>query len=261
MICGRSRQDSDENASDSDRVRTDMKNGDDNGAAQQLPANLHSTSWAMLKILLASRPDIITNEQLPPRTRAFLAAEIGNTKAVQSTIESGKVTLSEQNPDRQRLIHVSAEKGHIELLQYILAKDPTQANAVNGHGEYPIHLAATMGSYESVKALLDFQADLNVMNAYNETPLYMAAYNGHKEIATLLCRRPACKLLSPNMDGICAHHIARSAGREDISNIILRALRSRCIWVLLIGLKKNKYPECPLAVLNVEIIKKIASYM
>src|SRR5690348_16925317 len=53
-------------------------------------------------------------------------------------------------------------------------------NVANGIGETPLHYAATFGSVESVRILLDHGADPNARNRAGATPLVSAAYDLEK---------------------------------------------------------------------------------
>jgi len=226
-----------------------------------VPENLATVPWGKLKTLGFAHPEILNRDDLPSKTKIWLAAELGLTKTVESAINSGKISLDELNDEQNRIVHVSADRGHVQLFRFVIEKDISQATAVNGHGELPIHLACQHGHTPVVQLLINLKVDLNICNHYGETPLYIASYNGRVEVVKLLCRCVKVRLTTANVDGISAIDIARSSGHMDLAQLLLRQLKFRRIRVLWIGNLKNQPNECALARLKPDVIRNVAKYM
>lgn len=226
-----------------------------------VPDNLATVPWAKLKTLGFAHPEILNRADLPSKTKVWLAAELGLTKTVEAAIDSGKVSLDELNDEQNRIVHVSADRGHVQLFKYVIEKDISQATAVNGHGELPIHLACQHGHSPVVQQLINLKVDLNICNHYGETPLYIASYNGRVEVVKLLCKCVKVRLTTANVDGISAIDIARSSGHHDLAALITRQLRYRRIRTVWIGQMKNSPNECPLARLKPDVVRNIVKYM
>jgi len=226
-----------------------------------VPENLATVPWAKLKTLGFAHPEILNRADLPSKTKVWLAAELGLTKTVEGAIDSGKVSLDELNDEQNRIVHVSADRGHVQLFKYVIEKDLAQATAVNGHGELPIHLACQHGHSPVVQQLVNLRADLNVCNHYGETPLYIASYNGRVEVVKLLCKCVKVRLTTANVDGISAIDIARSSGHMDLATLITRQLRYRRVRTMWIGQMKNSPNECPLARLTADVLRNVLKNM
>ncbi|NXQ65589.1 ILK kinase, partial [Quiscalus mexicanus] len=55
-------------------------------------------------------------------------------------------------------------------------------NAVNEHGNTPLHYACFWG-HEQVAELMQFKADINAVNEHGNTPLHYACFWGHEQVA------------------------------------------------------------------------------
>jgi ankyrin repeat protein len=72
-------------------------------------------------------------------------------------------------------------------------------------GEAGIHLAAVIGSYETVKLLLDKGADINIRTDYNETVLWLAVWKGHVNVCRLLIQKNCTLGVPSNGCQVYAH--------------------------------------------------------
>ncbi|CAK9043897.1 unnamed protein product [Durusdinium trenchii] len=92
-------------------------------------------------------------------------------------------------------LHLAVEEGdvHVAKMYSALIDDH------NGHGETPLHVAASMGRLEMAKWLVAQRADVNACTRDNRKldPLCLAAVAGHKAVVSLLleCRADVCQAL------------------------------------------------------------------
>jgi hypothetical protein len=83
-------------------------------------------------------------------------------------------------------------------LKEILQKDPSLANLIRERDNWtPLHGAACNGNLETVKILINADADVNISNSNHNTPLHCAAQDNYIEIAQLLLEAGA----EPNIIG------------------------------------------------------------
>ena len=72
-------------------------------------------------------------------------------------------------------------------------------------GEAAIHLAAVIGSCDTVKLLLDKGADINIRTDHNETALWLAVWKGHVSVCRLLLQRNCTLGVPSNGCQVYAH--------------------------------------------------------
>ncbi len=83
-------------------------------------------------------------------------------------------------------------------IQEILQENPALANFIRKSDNWtPLHGAACNGNINTVKVLLNSNADVNIANINNETPLHCAVQDNHLEIVRLLLAAGA----NPNIIG------------------------------------------------------------
>lgn len=88
-------------------------------------------------------------------------------------------------------LHLAAERGHAAVVTRLLAAG-SKPTAFTTTGVQPIHLAADAGSVESLSALLDKGADVNVKDTtHGRTPLIFAASKDRVDAIKLLISRGA----------------------------------------------------------------------
>jgi ankyrin repeat protein len=108
-------------------------------------------------------------------------------------------------------VHMAARAGHNGILRQLLnaGGEPTR-RTTNGHT--PLHLAAVKGSFESVKVLIQFKRDLDLLSVDEDgcTPLYHTAKHGHIELFHWL--RSRAPLVKPAKDGRLPIHVAAQNG-------------------------------------------------
>lgn len=119
----------------------------------------------------------------------------GNLEEVRNLLDSGKVSLfsltstnlmyyspsgqAKQKFESVSLLHVAAEKGHVELIRYLLEKgikvDATATIPGRGLRVTALHFASFNGHAAAVKILVEFGANLNLADT-NEKVLRLLFY-------------------------------------------------------------------------------------
>lgn len=85
---------------------------------------------------------------------------------------------------------LAAYKENLPMLQLLLKKVPSQftLEAVTEFSDQPLHIAARLGNYEGVGALIKAGATLSIKDTHGYTPLNWAKIYKHKEIEKLLIK-------------------------------------------------------------------------
>ncbi|XP_026331563.1 transient receptor potential channel pyrexia-like [Hyposmocoma kahamanoa] len=129
-------------------------------------------------------------------TLLHVAAKIGNMcilKEIVSATEQG----NNQNlykaiyhellvPTKENVLHVAAENGHTEILNYLLQCTSSFINNINGKGETALIKATINGHLDCVKLLLTNGADIKITTKEKVNVFHVAAENGHLEILKYL---------------------------------------------------------------------------
>ena len=122
-----------------------------------------------LSIILIFSQNSYASQMKEAYSKIMKAASENNMELAKSAIaEGGKSIL---NPPKcppndicSPLVY-AAEKGHTELLEYML-KQGANPNYVNSYGNTPILYAAMRDKIESIKILMRYGADINQANSF-----------------------------------------------------------------------------------------------
>ncbi|XP_078150506.1 protein ACCELERATED CELL DEATH 6-like [Carex rostrata] len=103
-------------------------------------------------------------------------------------------TLQEVTAEKNTVLHIAAEQGHVELVEKIIQRDNTLLVSLNSMQETPLHLAARAGNRRMV-SLIVFLAQQSGIGAYEvltkrsiegDTVLHEAAQHGHEDVVQVL---------------------------------------------------------------------------
>jgi len=101
----------------------------------------------------------------------FLAAENGNKDAVEAVLaKKGMKVNAKESTFGMTALHVAASKGHIEIVELLLANG-SDIEAKEETGRTPLHAAAFRGHAVVVEALLAKGANVNALTHDGKTPL------------------------------------------------------------------------------------------
>jgi ankyrin repeat protein len=113
-------------------------------------------------------------------------------------IKNLNINLKFQDEDGNTIIHTTILQNNLPLLEELLTlKEIKQCiDITNKAGYTPLLLAASENDLDSVKKLLEHQANPNIPNSNGNTPLHAAAYNNNEAmVAELLKYRMMTKKL------------------------------------------------------------------
>ncbi len=88
-------------------------------------------------------------------------------------------------------LFMAANRGNVDKVRSILARDPAAATESSGGGFTPLHLAAINGHAKVVDLLIKSGAHVNARNRDGATPLLKAVQGRHIDVIKLLIKRHA----------------------------------------------------------------------
>ena len=156
------------------------------------------------------------NEVLSP-----FAPVIGNSMSVEPTL-SFSSSPRQSDGHELRYLHAAIRQGNQKLFDQIL-KQTTEAvvlvNLGDQYGRTALHLASLSLNLEMASALLDKGAVVNAQDNDGETPLHLAE---NVLMTELLLDKGKANPNIPNIDGICALHLAVQRRDIDSARALLR---------------------------------------
>lgn len=154
-----------------------------------LIATMHQ-HYEIIQYLLDAGVDI--NRQDNMSLNPFLWGCINNDlKVVKMMVNSGKVDLTRLTRFGGNGIVPAAEKGHLEIVQYLLENTDINPNCTNNLGWTALIEAIILNDggerqQRIIELLLMHGADPNMVDAYGKTPLTLAKEKGYLAIAEIL---------------------------------------------------------------------------
>ncbi|KAI9336352.1 kinase-like domain-containing protein [Obelidium mucronatum] len=89
------------------------------------------------------------------------------------------------------VVHLACKNGHIDVLTWILSKQPNLINSRNLMGDTPLIIATLYCQKDVVSCLLTYpECNVNFANDHGNTALHYASFRRHKQILQLLINRP-----------------------------------------------------------------------
>ena len=79
-------------------------------------------------------------------------------------------------------VHSAAQKDQLSLIRSLVNEDPKLVNAVDVDERTPLHWAASSGSLDITRYLIDQKADIDKPDGSGWTALHIASSAGHEEI-------------------------------------------------------------------------------
>lgn len=120
------------------------------------------------------------------RTPMMNALNRGHFKVAKVLIEMGAKTNTFISRTYKTCIHILAERGEHELLDFVIKKGTCNVNLIMTSGQTGLMVAAENGRTETVKLLLSKGADPNILDENGYNCLHHAAENGAANIVHLL---------------------------------------------------------------------------
>ncbi|KAJ7895111.1 ankyrin repeat-containing domain protein [Mycena leptocephala] len=80
-------------------------------------------------------------------------------------------------------VHTAAQNNQLHVVRSLISENPKLMNALDVDERTALHWAASSGSVDIVRFLVDKQAEVDIMDNSGWTPLHIAVSAGHDEIA------------------------------------------------------------------------------
>ncbi|EAU85260.2 hypothetical protein CC1G_10046 [Coprinopsis cinerea okayama7 len=113
-------------------------------------------------------------------------------------------------------VHSAAQNNQLSLLRTLLAENPALVNSVDVDERTPLHWAASSGSLDVARFLIDQKAEVDKVDNSGWTPLHIAVSAGNYDIVQELIGGGA-----DNDKGITPLHYAASKSRIDIGKLLI----------------------------------------
>ncbi|XP_017770911.1 PREDICTED: death-associated protein kinase 1-like isoform X2 [Nicrophorus vespilloides] len=151
------------------------------------------------------------------------ASRKGSLDEVRYLIDSGADLDSGPDP----ALHLAIRRRHTPIALMLL-QSGAEYEMRDSHGDYPIHIACTVGLLDVVHTLCALGCNVEVPTTKGLYPLHLAAKNGHINIIRCLCTA-GCNIDVKYSDNVRADVTAIKYGYNDICELLdkLRATGNR----------------------------------
>ena len=147
--------------------------------------------------LISSNADVNATTDLG-ETPLHFAARNGDIQVAELLIKNGADPFK-VDKSNDTVLHEAAMAGN-EITRYMLKYLSSIINARNKCGETPLYVAASRGSGEVVKSLLNASADASIVSKRGLSPYTAAKANTHNREAQVLLETHLRKVLFPRAD-------------------------------------------------------------
>ncbi|GFG17785.1 hypothetical protein IFM61392_10218 [Aspergillus lentulus] len=147
------------------------------------------------------------------------AASHGHRSVVQLLHEKG-ANINVYSKDGTPLV-MAAAAGRGDVGEYLL-ENGADVHTNDKYGYTALHKAARVGDVKAVKALLEYEANVDYVGDENEdrnTALLLAVQEGHEDVVTLLLEKGA-NARHVNACDETALQLAESSGREEVARLL-----------------------------------------
>jgi len=117
-------------------------------------------------------------------------------------------------------VHSAAQNNQFSLLRALITEDPGAVNADDVDQRTPLHWAASSGSIDIARFLIDQKADVNKPDISGWTPLHIAVSAGNDSVVQELVGAGA-DVNRKNDKGISPLHYAASKSRIDTGRLLI----------------------------------------
>jgi ankyrin repeat protein len=161
-------------------------------------------------------PNTVNPEGVPA---LMLAVRESSLLVAELLASHPEIRAEVRNSKDESVLMLAALKGHLPLVQQLIAKDAD----VNKTGWTPLHYAASGGHVPVIAYLLDHSAYIDAESPNGTTPLMMAARYGSPEAVKHLIQAGADVLLK-NKLGLTAFDFAVNGERVNAQQLITTAI-------------------------------------
>ncbi len=150
------------------------------------------------------------------KTPLHWAAEKGHWDVVKYLVEEKGADVMAADKDGDTPLHWAAVKGHWDVVKYLGEEKGADAKAANNDGDTPLQRAAISGKLDVVKYLVEEKgADVMAADKDGDTPLHWAAVKGHWDVVKYLVEKGA-DVMAADRNGDTPLHRAAENGKLDV---------------------------------------------
>jgi 26S proteasome non-ATPase regulatory subunit 10 len=117
-------------------------------------------------------------------------------------------------------VHSAAQNNQLSLIRSLINEDAKQVDAVDADGRTPLHWAASSGSLDVARFLIDQNAEVDKPDSSGWTSLHIAVSAGRDDIVQELVGAGA-DVNGKNDKGLTPLHYAASKSRVDIGRFLI----------------------------------------
>ena len=143
----------------------------------------------------------------------------GHLKTAQLLYERG-ADVDVQGAYNRNPLYSASCTGHLGIVQWLLSRSANLTVRDEVRGLSPLHVAASFGSVEICRILLQYKADKNAQDHDGGTPLHSASGEGHVNVARLLLEHGANVNARDNHRNTSLH-LASYRGRLDVARLLV----------------------------------------
>ena len=163
------------------------------------------------------------------RLTPFLIAVQYKQLEVSKYLISKKCNLSASNNKGLRSAHISAWKGHIDILKHLVENDYCDLNATDHQNRTPLQIAVACDQLEAVQYLTcNTKAKLNVQfDAQNDdgnTMLHDVCQHQQQRLGIVSLLVKVCRISVTNRKGQTPLHLAAAAGHKKIAEALVSSI-------------------------------------
>ncbi|KAF3951424.1 hypothetical protein CMV_022919 [Castanea mollissima] len=167
---------------------------------------LDITGADFVRKMLDKFPNAIMKADDFGRTPLHYAAYFGNFEVVKLFLENNNISLAyERDIQGMSALHISAMKGHCDVMSAIIEKFPYTCELLDNRGRTALHLAAESGRTNAVNILLSSLAFRDLINEQENdegnTAMHLAAIKRRYHVLKLLAGDTRVEKRATNKEG------------------------------------------------------------
>ncbi|CAH3113653.1 unnamed protein product [Porites lobata] len=115
-----------------------------------------------------------------------LAVKNGAERIIKLLFENGVNVNATSQPHKFTALHMAVEQDNNGIIQLLLSRKEINVDACDEYGHTPLKLAAEKGNQQTVKWLIEKEADITKADSVDNTAIHVAADKGHYGVLQLL---------------------------------------------------------------------------